>query len=83
MAYLDSETGQTLKVYDWTRKRDPLRCAWGSLTRPKSLTDLGRQAGFSPDGTLFAFGEMRDTLHNPQLRSSGCTTWSMANRPAF
>ena len=64
MAYVDSETGQTLKVYDWTRKR--YLCAVPVVRDDTNnlLTDLRRQAGFSPDGTLFAFGEMRDTLHN-------------------
>jgi serine/threonine protein kinase/WD40 repeat protein len=64
MAYLDSETGQTLKVYDWTRKRYLCAVPIARDDTNNLLTDLRRQAGFSPDGTLFAFGEMRDTLHN-------------------
>ena len=52
MAYVDSETGETIKVYDWTQKRFLCTVPIGG----RGVTDdLKQQAGFSPDGTLLAF----------------------------
>ena len=52
MAYVDSETGETIKVYDWTRKRYLCSVPIG---RHALAGDLWTQAGFSPDGSLLAF----------------------------
>ncbi len=53
MAYVDCDTGQTVKVYDWARGRylSILPIGWRS-TGTKTLKN---QAGFSPDGSLLAF----------------------------
>jgi len=49
MAYIDTETGGTIKIYDWTKGR------YLSILPHGGTNILENQAGFSPNGSLLAF----------------------------
>jgi WD40 repeat protein/tRNA A-37 threonylcarbamoyl transferase component Bud32 len=54
MAFVDSETGETIKVYDWTARSYLAILPIGSRSNT-GMSLLNNQAGFSPDGSLLAF----------------------------
>ena len=58
MAYVDTQNGDTVKVYDWDRKRYLSTLPIG--TKEIHWDVLKNQASFSPDGTLLALCGMHD-----------------------
>ena len=67
MAYVDTETRETVKVYDWERKGYlstlPIGTKYTGSDGHYYWDVLKNQASFSPDETLLAFCGMHDGYH--------------------